>query len=335
MRPCAPAWFSFGVKTFLVWVVKLHDVRSPWLRTALWGGIAMASVVLAHAQSAISVGDSTGWTPWYTKTGAVMTDAQNDQQTGQHTDDYVGDATRFGMMQKAGTIGGVDSVAWRFRFDDYSGADKFGGNGGNVGLGLDLDGNGSVDVMMVMSEGSGNVNNRARTIYFGTPGAGANTGPSTTTWTINTGQTTKVSLVVNTTYDLVATNDGYNFAGTQDSWLTFAISFADLQAGIRAYAGSAFSDFVYDYDTKISFIAFTSTQLNALNQDLFGASKAALTNGTAENTATWADLGAITPQVDAFGRVPEPATYAQLGALLLAGGIVAWRRRSRRREPAA
>ncbi|MBX3735788.1 MAG: hypothetical protein KF715_03785 [Candidatus Didemnitutus sp.] len=295
----------------------------------LLGGVAVwAGASVVRAQSAISVTStsSTGWNAWYTGAGAVMTDPQNDQQTGQHTDDYVGDATHYGMQQTAGTIGGTDYVAWRFRFDDYSGADKFGGNGGNAGLGLDLDGNGSVDVMMVMSEGSGNVNNRARTVYFGTPGAGANTGPSTTTWTIDTNQTTAVSLTVNTTYDLQATNDGFNFAGTQDSWLTFAVSFANMQAGIRAYAGPAFSNFVYDYTTKISYIAFTSTQLNALNQDLFGASKAALTNGTPENTATWADLGAITPQIDAFGRVPEPATYAQLGALLLAGGVVAYRR---------
>lgn len=314
--------------------MNFHGVGFHRFRAAILGGVAVASAVLSHAQSAISVTDTTGWTPWYTSTGSVMTDVQNDQQTGQHTDDYVGDATRFGMMQKAGTIGGVNSVAWRFRFDDFAGADKFGGNGGNVGLGLDLDGNGSVDVMMVMSEGSGNVNNRARNVYFGTPGAGANTGPSTTTWTIDTNQSTAIALTVNSTYDLVATNDGYNFAGTQDSWLTFAVSFANLQAGIRAYAGPAFSNFVYDYTTKISFIAFTSTQLNALNQDLFGANKDALTNGTTSNTSTWAELGAITPPVDAFGRVPEPATYAQLGALLLAGGIVAWRRRSRRRDPA-
>lgn len=310
--------------------MNFHGVCFHRFRAAIFGGVALASAVFLHAQSAIGVGDATGWTPWYTGTGSVMTDVQNDQQTGQHTDDYVGDATHFGMMQKAGTIGGVNSVAWRFRFDDYAGADKFGGNGGNVGLGLDLDGNGSVDVMMVMSEGSGNVNNRARTVYFGTPGAGANTGPSTTTWTIDTNQSTAIALTVNSTYDLVASNDGYNFAGTQDSWLTFAVSFANLQAGIRAYAGPAFSNFVYDYTTKISFIAFTSTQLNALNQDLFGANKDALTNGTTANTSTWAELGAITPPVDAFGRVPEPATYAQLGALLLAGGIVAWRRRSRR-----
>lgn len=297
---------------------------------AIWGVVvALVGAGVAQAQSAISVTSTstTGWNSWYTGSGAVMTDPQNDQQTGQHTDDYVGDATYYGMQQTAGTISGTNYVAWRFRFDDFSGADKFGGNGGNVGLGLDLDGNGSVDVMMVMSEGSGNVNNRTRTVYFGTPGAGANTGPSTTTWTIDTGQTTAVNLTVNTTYDLMATTDGYNFAGTQDSWLTFAVSFANMQAGIRAYAGSAFSNFVYDYTTKISYIAFTSTQLNALNQDLFGASKAALTNGSAENTQTWAQLGAITPPMDAFGRVPEPATYAQLGALLLAGGVIAYRRR--------
>lgn len=315
--------------------MSLSHTPCRLVRSAVCGAAAVLGVIALHAQSAISVSDTTGWNPWYTGSGTVMSDTQNDQQTGQHSDDYVGDSTYYGMMQKAGTIGGTNYVAWRFRFDDYSGADKFGGNGGNVGLGLDLDGNGSVDVMMVMSEGSGNVNNRSRTVYFGTPGTNANTGPSTTSWTIDTNQTTKISLTVNTTYDLSATNDGYNFAGTQDSWLTFAVSFSALQAGIRAYAGSAFSSFVYDYTTKISFIAFTSTQTNALNQDLFGANKNALTNGTTENTATWADLGAITPAIDAFGRVPEPATYAQLGALLLAGGWIAYRRRASRRAPAS
>lgn len=309
--------------------MNLSHASRRYMGVAVFGVAWAMSAVTLRAQSAISVTDTTGWNYWTTGAGAVMVDPQSDQQTGQHTDDYVGDATHYGMQQKAGTIGGTDSVMWRFRFDDFSAADKFGGNGGNVGLGLDLDGNGSVDVMMVMSESSGNVNGRSRTIYFGTPGTDTNTGPSSTSWTIDTNQTTKVSLVVNTTYDLVATNDGYNFAGTQDSWMTFAISFANIQAGIRAYAGASFSNFVYDYTTKISYIAFTSTQTNALNQDLFGASHDALVNGTVENTATWADLGAITPAIDAFGRVPEPATYAQLGALLLAGGWIAYRRRSR------
>ena len=259
-----------------------------------------------------------------------MTDAQNDQQTGQHTDDYVGDATYAGMQQKAGTIAGTDYVMFRFRFDDYAGADKFGGNGGNVGLGLDLNGNGSIDVMMVMVEGSGNVNNRTRTVYWGTPGTDTNTGPSSTSWTIDTNQATAYSLTVNTTYDLVATNDGFNFAGTQDSWLTFAVPFSAMSSGISTYA-TGYSGFNYTYSTAIAYIAFTSTQTNALNQDLFGASKAALTNGSAENLQTWAQLGAITPQMDAYGRVPEPATYVQLGALTLAGLALAWRRRNARR----
>lgn len=289
----------------------------------------------AVAQSAITVGDTTGWNPWYTSSGAVMIDPQNDQQTGQHTDDYVGDSTHYGMMQKAGTISGTDYVMFRFRFDDFAGADKFGGNGGNVGLGLDLDGNGSIDVMMVMVESSGNVNNRTRTVYWGTPGAGANTGPSTTTWTIDTNQSTAYSLTVNTTYDLVATNDGYNFATTQDSWLTFAVSFSAMSAGISTYA-SGFSGFNYTYSSQIAYIAFTSTQTNALNQDLFGASKAALTSGSADNSMTWAQLGAITPLVSASGsRVPEPATYLQLGAFALAGLALYQRRRTRNRADSA
>lgn len=280
------------------------------------------------AQSAITVGDTTGWTAWTTGTNfAKMTDAQNDQQTGQHADDFVGDATYAGMQQKAGLLGGTDTILWRFRFDDFAGADKFGGNGGNVGLGMDLDGNGSMDFIMVMSESSGNVGNRTRTLSFGTPGAGANDGPSTTTWTIPT--QTALNLTVNTTYDLVATTDGYNFAGTQDSWLTFGISFNNLQNAIRTYASSSFSSYTVSYTSAIAFIAFTSTQTNALNQDLFGASKAALTAGSADNLSSFATLGAVTPPTDAFGtaKVPEPSTYAQVGAFLLCGAGLAWRRR--------
>lgn len=283
--------------------------------------VAMLCVTTkAMAQSAISVTDTTGWTTWKTASGTMMTDTQNDQQTGQHTDDFVGDTTYAGMQQKAGTIGGTDYVLWRFRFDDYAGADKFGGNGGNVGLGMDLNGDAAIDIVLMFTEGSGNVNNRSRTITFGTPGTGLNNSPSTTTWSF--ASQTPITLTVNTTYDLVATNDGYNFAGTQDSWLTFGISFSDLQNGIRTYAPAAFANFTMTYSTMISYVAFTSTQNNALNQDLFGAPKSAI-----GSTTTYADLGSITPPQDAYGKVPEPATYAQLAALLLVGGLIAYRRR--------
>lgn len=306
------------------------------VRAVILGVLVAVAAIGARAQVVVTQNNNTGWNAWKTGTGAVMSDIQNDQQTGQHTDDFVGDSTYYGMLQNAGTITGKTGsyLAWRFRFDDFAGADKFGGNGGNVGLGLDLykaDGSlgqdGAIDVIMVMSEGSGNVNNRTRTIYFGTPGAGANTGPSTTTWTIDTAQTTAVALQLNVTYDLQQANDTANFGGTADAWLTFAISYQDFQNGINAYRKAGTTALTMTDNTMISFISYTSTQLNALNQDLFGASKAALTNGSAESQMTWADLGAITPAMNAFGRVPEPATYAQLGVLLLAGGAIAYRRR--------
>lgn len=293
-------------------------VRSLGLAAALaWSNVAMA-------QTAISVSDSTGWTAWVNGAGSMISDASGDQQTGQTTDDFVGDSTYAAFQQKAGTIGGANYILWRARFDSFSAADKFGGNGGNLGLGIDLDGNGSVDIIMMMTEGSGNVNNRSRTLTFGTPGAGANTGPSTTTWSFPT--QTAIDLTVNTTYDLVATTDGYNFNGSQDSWLTFGISFTNLQTAIQTYAPSSFSSYTVDYNSKMSFIAFTSTQNNSLNQDLAGATKNALTNGTAENLSSFSDLGAFTPMIGADGRVPEPATYMQIGVFALAAGLMIWRR---------
>jgi lysozyme family protein len=79
--------------------------------------------------------------------------------------------------------------------------------------------------------------------------------------------------------------------------------------------------FTMNYTTTLSFISFSSTQDNALNQDLFG------TSGNMTANLTWGDLGAITAPLDAYGRVPEPATYAQIAALLAAGVFVVWRRR--------
>ena len=290
----------------------------------------------ASAQGVISVADTTGWTAWITSSGAIMQDPLGDQQTGQGQDDFVGNTTYAGFQQKAGTLNGVDTVMFRARFDKFDGVNQW-GNGGNFGLGMDLDGNGSVDLVMVMSESSGNVNNRTRTITFGTPGAGANDGPSTTSWTFPT--QTAINLTAfsgsngtTANYYTFGTTDAGNFNGNQDAWLTFGISFANLQSAIRTWAkaptgqaSSFWSTYNLTYNSTIAFIAYSTQQTNALNQDLFG------TAGNTTATINFSQLGSITPPMDAYGRVPEPATYAQLGALLLAAGVIAWRRRKHQR----
>jgi hypothetical protein len=290
----------------------------------------------AFAQTTISVTDAIGtWNAWTKAGGATMTDAPSDQQTGQKTDDFASDATYASFYQKAGKLnGGTDYILWRARFDDFSGTtNKFGGNGGNLGLGMDLDGNGSVDLIMMFSENGGNVNNRVRTVTFGDPGTGANTGPSTTTWTFP-GTIAPTTLTANTDYQLIQTTDGSNINGTPDSWLTFGVSFATLSTAIATYAPGLLNGGTSDvvtYTSQISYIAFTSTNTNALNQDLEGGSKDSLTSGTADYLSTFAALGASSAYLQPNGRVPEPATYAQVASLLFAAGLVGYRRRKAKR----
>jgi hypothetical protein len=279
--------------------------------------LALAGSVRA-APDVVSVTDTTGWTAWVNTSGVQISDTRTDQQTGQTTDDFVGDTTYAGFQQKAGTIGGVDNILFRARFDSFAGADKW-GNGGNFGLGLDLNGDGDIELIMVYSEGSGNPTNRTREIYFGTPGAGANNSPSTTTWTL--AGTPAASLTINTSYDLSAATDYAGFGGTQDAWMTIAVPFTTLETAIQTYA-TGFSTYDLTYDSKMSFIAFTSQQTNALNQDLYGGAK-----GSETSTTTFAALGAMTTPITASGGIPEPATYAQVGVLLLMGGYASWRRR--------
>ncbi len=299
-------------------------------------GVAFLAAPRASAQGVISVADTTGWTAWTTSSGAIMQDAPGDQQTGQGQDDFVGDLTYAGFQQKAGTLNGVNTVMFRARFNKYDGTNQW-GNGGNFGLGMDLDGNGSVDLVMVMSEGSGNANNRTRSITFATPGAGANDGPSTTSWTFPT--QTAINLTAysgsngtTANYYLTGATDGSNFSGTPDAWLTFGISFANLQNAIRTWAKAPtgqptfWSTYNLTYNSTIAFIAYSTQQTNAINQDLFG------TTGNTSATINFTQLGSITPPMDAYGRVPEPATYAQLGALLLAAGVIAWRRRAKQQQ---
>lgn len=293
--------------------VRLHfPSRFAVLMAVVVACAAAPSAVVAQ----ISLADTTGWNAWTNKlTSSVITDAQADQQTGQGQDDFVGDATYYAFTQKAGQLNGVDSIAFQVRMDKY---DSKNGFSGMLTLGLDLDGNGSLDLLVQADDKSS-----TKGIWFATPGAGANDAPSTTTWGNFAGKIT-----FNTsTYNYQQVYDGSTFGGNPDAFVSFAISFADLQSAIRTYAKGSFSTYTLDYSSQISYIAFTTTQGNAINQDLLGVPK------NYSTSTTYASLGALTPPTNSWGVVPEPATYAQLGALLLAGGLVAFRRRAQR--PAA
>ncbi len=302
--------------------------RFTYLR--IFGALLFSSAVVNISHAQINSGTNTGWTPWTTGTGN-MTDPANDQQTGQGQDDFVGDATYAALQSQAGEASfdtGVDYLFLRARFNGYDADNKW-GNGGNWGTGMDIDGDGDLDLIMMFTEGSGKPSNRTREITFGEPGTGANDGPSTTSWTFPT--QTAISLTTGETYNVAnaSTVDSGQIDGDDDAWLTFGLSFSQLETAIRNFAvgdtatPNEFTNYTLDYDSRIAFVAFTSTQNNALNQDLAG------TSGNTSGIGSWASYGAITPPMGPGGFIPEPGTYVQIGVFLLVGAIAFHRRRKR------
>jgi hypothetical protein len=295
--------------------MKIFAPAASFLRLSSLVGCLLGIASAAFAQVTVSVTDTTGWNPWIKADGTWMTDPAADQQTGQGQDDFVGSTTVAGFLQKAGSLAGTQSYVFRARMDKYD-SKGFRGNWIN---GMDLDGDGDLDLFMRLSDTSGGTS-----VAFALPGTGLNISPSTTTIGSWQGATTLTASTYN--YQQV-TADQFN--GTADAYVTFAISFANLQTAIQTYAGSAFSTFQVNDNTRISFIASTSTQGNALNQDIYG------TAGNTSSTLTWAQLGASTGMTTPLGIIPEPATYAQVGFLLLTGGVVAWRQRRNARAQAS
>jgi len=258
---------------------------------------------------AMSVTDVTGWNAWTTSTGTAMTDPLADQQTGQGQDDFVG-----GFKQQAGYIGSdtVKSIMWQTQMSKY---DSKGFNG-RIELGIDLNNNGGLDLIMMMTDKNG-----VQDITFATPGVGANDSPSTTSW--GNFNTTGVLSLTSSTYNYSTVPTGTTSYGTNtNAYVTFAISYTNLQAAIRAYAGAAFSSFVVSDFTSMSFVAFTTTQGNAINQDLFG------TAGNINSASSFSSLGAGTSYIrPGGGPIPEPAAFLQLGGLLGVGAFGVFLRR--------
>jgi hypothetical protein len=281
------------------------------LASVFLGLILCLGIVFCGATktAAMSVTDTTGWNAWYTASGTLITDPLADQQTGQGQDDYVGS-----FKQQAGYLASDPTnqyIMWQTQMSKY---DSKGFNG-HIELGMDFNNDGAVDLVMMMTDKNG-----VETITFATPGTGANNSPSTTTWGNFGGSITLSSSTYN--YSMVPSTDT-SYGTNPNSYVTFAISYANLQAAIRAYAGSAYSGFVVNDYTAISFIAFTSTQGNAINQDLFG------TSGNTSSSSTFASLGAGTDFIrPGGGPVPELASVYQLGGLLGMGLLgLAWRKR--------
>ena len=146
--------------------------------------------------------------------------------------------------------------------------------------------------------------------------------------------TNLMTLVDGTTYDYrQATSSNTNDAGTTangfqefatkkantpdaDAYVTFAIPLMILAEALEEasiLAGDA-TTIDFDVNSLIRLVAFTATNNNAINQDLFG------TDGI-DNNVTFAS-GGFSDLSTVAGVVPEPATFLQVGTLVFVGLFV-------------
>ena len=247
------------------------------------------------------------WTP-FTVAGSGgntrMSDPTIDQQTGQIQDDLVGSASTPGFFIRYGQIGGVDSVAFRFVENKLYTSGGTPGFTGQISVGLDTDGDSALDIVLtVIGKNSNNG------INYQAPGTGANNSPSTTTL----GNPVLISAFTASNFDYEQINStlypNWTQIGTDpDAVLTFAIPFASLNSALNALGESSITT-----STLLRFIAFTSTQTNSINQDLYGP------NGISGAT-TFGASGAFSELTTITGvPIPELPSGILTGGLLGAG----------------
>lgn len=245
-------------------------------------------------------------------------DPAQDEQTGISESDIVGDlatAALYWQFDDGGTMDTADgSIGFRVRLAAESQAQGF---GAFFVIGIDADLDGAIDIFV----GVANRGNPDAIAIFD-PGTGANTGPSTTSLMTPALQTfVETSLnydwsPVTDTIDPGVTTLDFDMQGDNDYFLTFVVSFNAIVTELAA-TGITLTD-----ETQLQFIAATSNQANALNQDLGGI------DGGINSSATWAALGGFSEVITASGLfTPEPGT----GWLLTSGllGLAAARRRRR------
>ena len=278
--------------------------------------------LLASAAGAAPIDPGSSTTLWIpVQYPTLLPDFADDQRTGIPEADLVGDASNpafYFRFDDAGTPSLTDgAIAFRARVGadkNPAGFDHF------IGVGIDANNDNALDLFLAV-ENSGNPDRVG--IYDA--GSGANTSPSSTT--INSTPLFSYALSVsnfnfgpvNATIDPPATSFDLDVDGETDYFVSFVIPFADVVSALAAQGIGGFDD----TDT-MRFVVGSSTQANALNQDLGGP------NGGTTSTSTWAALGAISNNASASGGfvpAPEPGTGVLLGLAL--ASLAAERRRRR------
>ncbi len=261
-----------------------------------------------------------------TSPDGYMIDPLNDQQTGQYDSDFIasvsGGQVNSGFLVNFGTINGVEHIGFRIALNEF----KTTGNLVNIRVGIDGNNDGVIDLFM----GPSLQNNQTGLVFQGT-GTGANVSPSTTTLTsafyptaAGVGNALAFTADNFSNIELTPANVAAHYPGwgTQDgknpddidALISFAIPLIDINAALAQLD----KNFTIGPETFMRWLAFTATQNNSINQDVYGLPKIA--NNTSVGDTLYTDF---LPLMNAYGQpVPEPSYYglllaAGLGALLL------------------
>ncbi len=286
--------------------------------------VALAAFA-SPASAAISITSATSLWTAITYADPNAADPSLDQQTGTVEGDIVGNAAHaslYTIFDDGGTPGVLTDGEIGFRL-------RLGGDASPSGLktvvwvGIDANADGKVDLFAGALEDSD--------IGYYPAGTGANTSPSTTS-IVSSNPYFEVAVStlnfdfspVTSTNDPTATNfnlDGGSGGGAShtDQFVSFKLSFASLVTAVNGLGLSNLGTF--NQDSPLRFIAATSQQANALNQDLNGI------NGGVNSATTWTALGGFTKPftVDGVAVIPEPSALIFLSTIGLLWGF----RRSR------
>jgi len=248
----------------------------------------------------------------------LIPDYVDDQQTGHPEADIVGDLTHPALYMAFDDGGTPSTTDGNLGFRVRLGAD--GGPSGFThffGIGVDADLDGNLDLFL----GVDNAGNRTDLGIFD-PGDNVNTSPDTTSivtiplvswdWEVVAG--VYDFSAVDATIDPPATTFDFDNDTNNDYFLSFVIPFQNI---VDELVGKGIA---FDEDSQFQLVAGTSTQPNALNQDLGGP------DGGTTSTETWENLGAMTTPFSP-SMIPEPDTGALFGLGLI--GLAAAKRRRR------
>lgn len=277
---------------------------------------ALASLLVAGAATAAPIDPDAPTGDWTAVSyPSLLPDYSDDQQTGIPEADIVGDDTTPALYMHFDHNDTVLATDGTLSFRVRVGADKNPpGFNQFFAIGIDADLDGALDLFLGVDNGGS-----SDQIGIFDAGGGLNISPDTT------------SIVSTPLYSYTETLANYDFSpvdgtidpgaptdldgdGDTDYLLSFSVPFQDV---VNALAAQGIS---FDDTQPYTLVAGTSTQPNALNQDLGGP------DGGTDSSQSWADLGAVSDVTTPLAAVPEPNT-----GTLLSLGLVAVAALKRRR----